>query len=73
MREVLADIGLFFVIATALTAAGGYVELRRKGREVTWPGMFSALGMGAFVIWFVIGLGAIAWLVALVFGIALFR
>jgi hypothetical protein len=71
MHDVFADLGVFFLLATALSAIGGYLDTRKKGTEPSMEGAFRALGIGAFLVWFIIGFGVVSWLVSLPFSLFL--
>lgn len=69
MRDFLAGIGLAFLVATSFSLLGGYRDNQKKHAEPTWEDAFRALGLGAFVVWLIVGLGLISWLVVLTFGL----
>jgi hypothetical protein len=72
MQNLLAFVGLLFLVATALSVIGGYMDTRKNHTEPSWEGAFRALGLGAFSVWFIIGLAAASWLAVLPFRL-LFR
>jgi hypothetical protein len=69
MHDFLADIGGLFLVATALSAIGGYMDTRKNHTEPSFEGAFRALGIGALLIWVIIGFGFASWLVSLPFAL----
>lgn len=67
MHDGLAVLGVLFILSTGFAAIGGYIDTRKKGTEPSFEGAFRALGIGALLVWFIIGFGLVSWVVALPF------